>query len=215
MRIIWVIRHAEREDNINQNWQSLPEAKGLGRDNSMLSARGRIQAKECADRFADVNIAHLFASPYDRTIETATYIAEGKGLLIKPEAGLCEVLTECHHPPLFWDTSQLKKKFPLVDTDYKPVYTKDTMPPELEGDESCIPRVRRTLREIIQKYDGDLLLVSHGAPVGAIHQVWGGSFTYVGQATVSKFVEKEKGVVDLQYSSDCSHLSDKSNLRPF
>ncbi|EYC16652.1 hypothetical protein Y032_0033g2765 [Ancylostoma ceylanicum] len=53
-RTIWVVRHAEREDNINRKWRSLPGGSELASDNSMLSERGRTQAKECAVRGADM-----------------------------------------------------------------------------------------------------------------------------------------------------------------
>lgn len=179
----------------------------------MLSARGRFQARECATRFSTVNLAHIFASPFDRTMETASIIADRKGLLVKPEPGLCEVLGECQRPPGFWSTDRLKTKFPLADINYQSIYVKETLPEEKWGDDSCIPRLRRVLPELLKEHEGDLLLVSHGAPIGAIHYVWGSSFTYVGQATVSKFVETNKGV-HLEYSGDSSHLSDRSNLRP-
>ncbi|KAK5967091.1 Alpha-ribazole phosphatase [Trichostrongylus colubriformis] len=213
-RIIWVVRHAEREDNVNPNWQSLPEARGLNNDNPMLSARGRKQARECAARFRDVNIDHLFASPFDRTMETASIIAEEKELLVKPEAGLCEVLTECNNPPGFWSTKRLKRKFIWVDADYVPVYEKGTLPDELVGDHSCMPRIRRTVDHITNNYEGDLLLVSHGAPIAALHQLWGTNFTYVGQATVSKFIQSGDNI-HVIFSSDATHLSEKSNLRHF
>ncbi|XGW19964.1 hypothetical protein V3C99_003632, partial [Haemonchus contortus] len=215
LRTIWVVRHAEREDNINRGWRKLPGGSDLLSDNSMLSERGRTQAKECATRFRKIDIAHVFASPYDRTIETASTIVADKNLLVKPEPGLCEALYLCHNPPGFWDTDKLKEKFPLVDTDYVPVYSKHTLPKEGFGDDACVPRVRTTLNRLTEKYDGDLLLVSHGAPIGAIHEIWGKDFTYVGQATVSKFVETEKGKFRMEFSSDASHLSDKSNLRPW
>lgn len=102
-----------------------------------------------------------------------------------------------------------------MDTDYLPVYSKYTLPKEGFGDDACIPRVRSTLQRITEKYDGDLLLVSHGAPIGAIHEIWNNDFSYVGQATVSKFVEIEKGKFRMEFSSDASHLSDKRNLRPW
>ncbi|ETN75513.1 phosphoglycerate mutase family protein [Necator americanus] len=187
-RTIWVVRHAEREDNINRKWRSLPGADGLASDNSMLSERGRTQAKECAVRFSKVNLNHVFASPYDRTIETASIIVGDKGLLVKPEPGLCEGLYMCENPPGFWEPEKLKKKFPLVDTDYISVFS---------------------------KVAGDLMLVSHGAPIGAIHEIWMGDFKYVGQATVTKFVEVDKGKIRMEFSSDASHLSDKRNLRPW
>jgi len=42
-------------------------------------------------------------------------------------------------------------------------------------------------------------------------------WTYVGQATVTKFVETEKGSNQfrLEYSANADHLSNKSNLRPY
>ncbi|KAK6727422.1 hypothetical protein RB195_005239 [Necator americanus] len=214
-RTIWVVRHAEREDNINRKWRSLPGADGLASDNSMLSERGRTQAKECAVRFSKVNLNHVFASPYDRTIETASIIVGDKGLLVKPEPGLCEGLYMCENPPGFWEPEKLKEKFPLVDTDYISVFSKHTLPKEGFGDDACIPRVRTTLNRITEKYDGDLMLVSHGAPIGAIHEIWMGDFKYVGQATVTKFVEVDKGKIRMEFSSDASHLSDKRNLRPW
>lgn len=61
----------------------------------------------------------------------------------------------------------------------------------------------------------EVLLVSHGAPIAAIHQMLGGSWKYVGQATVSKFVQKPNGAYAKELSSDASHLSDKTNLRPW
>lgn len=60
-----------------------------------------------------------------------------------------------------------------------------------------------------------MLLVSHGAPVGAIHEIFSGKWKYVGQATVSKFVQAENGKFIKEFSGDDSHLSDKSNLRPW
>lgn len=49
-----------REDNINRNWKSLPGGKDLGRDNSMLSARGKKQAEECANRSENKKIQTFY-----------------------------------------------------------------------------------------------------------------------------------------------------------
>ncbi|CAI4222520.1 unnamed protein product [Auanema sp. JU1783] len=214
-RNIWVVRHAEREDNINNRWNRLPEAEGLARDNSQLSKRGCTQASECSKRFQKINIDHVFASPFDRTIHTASVIVGDKNLKVKPEPGLCEALYLCEKPASFWATEDLRKKFHLVDEDYIPVFSKHTMPKEGMGDDACVPRLRTTLNRLTEKYEGDLLLVGHGASIGAIHEVLMGDFKYVGQATVSKFTESAPGKFSMDYSSDSSHLSDKNNLRPW
>ncbi|KHJ89933.1 phosphoglycerate mutase family protein [Oesophagostomum dentatum] len=214
-RVVWVVRHAEREDNINKSWRDLPAARDLGLDNPMLSERGRRQCMECAARFRDIKIAHVFASPYDRTIETASIIVAGRNLLVKPELGLCESLHHCTDPPGFWDTARLKKKYPLVDAAYVPIFSRHTLPKVEFGDYASTPRIRSTLISLTEKYSGDLLLVSHGAPIACVHKVWHDQYFYVGQASVTKFVEVEKGKFRLEYSADISHLSDKNNLRPW
>lgn len=59
--------------------------------------------------------------------------------------------------------------------------------------------------------------MGHGASIGAILENLTNSWKYVGQATVTKFTEdpKKSGKFNLEFSSDFSHLSDKTNLRPY
>lgn len=90
----------------------------------MLSARGKQQAKECQARFKNTKIDHVFASPFDRTVETASVIVGDKDLKVKAEGGLCEALYLCEKPPGFWETEKLAEKFPLIDRDYVPVYSR-------------------------------------------------------------------------------------------
>ncbi|CAO4359985.1 unnamed protein product [Caenorhabditis nigoni] len=177
-RKIWIVRHAEREDNVNRHWRKLEGADGLASDNSMLSTRGKQQAKECKNRFKNAQIAHCFASPFDRTIETASTIIEDKNLKVKAEGGLCEALYLCEKPPGFWETEQLAEKFPLVDKDYVPVYSRYTLPKEACGDDACVKRVGDTLRKLFEKFEGNLLLVGHGASIGACHEILMGDFKY-------------------------------------
>ncbi|KIH53088.1 hypothetical protein ANCDUO_16794 [Ancylostoma duodenale] len=147
-----------REDNINVNWRRLPLARDLAIDNSMLSERGRGQAKECAAR----------------TIQTASIIAAEKNLLVKvcfprknnvnqfdnllqPEPGLCEALHHCCDPPAFWTPEKLKEKYPLVDTKYIPVVPRTSLPKQEFGDNACKPRIRVTLNRLTEKYEGETL----------------------------------------------------------
>ncbi|EYC00816.1 hypothetical protein Y032_0112g275 [Ancylostoma ceylanicum] len=145
-----------REDNINIDWRKLPQARGLTSDNTMLSDRGRRQAKECAARFRNVNITNVFASPFDRTIQTASIIADEKNLLVKPEPGLCEALHHCCDPPGFWTPEKLKEKYPLVDAKYIPAFPRTSLPKQEFGDNECKPRIRVTLNRLTEKYDGTM-----------------------------------------------------------
>ncbi|EYC00818.1 hypothetical protein Y032_0112g275 [Ancylostoma ceylanicum] len=236
-----------REDNINIDWRKLPQARGLTSDNTMLSDRGRRQAKECAartepvticrpeltcesvdlidwtrqgsfanvaavagsqhnlerptswlknvspldpfengasvafvpagvpywdfhdekvqdmllsltyeTRFRNVNITNVFASPFDRTIQTASIIADEKNLLVKPEPGLCEALHHCCDPPGFWTPEKLKEKYPLVDAKYIPAFPRTSLPKQEFGDNECKPRIRVTLNRLTEKYDGTM-----------------------------------------------------------
>uniref|UniRef100_A0A0N5BNL6 Phosphoglycerate mutase n=1 Tax=Strongyloides papillosus TaxID=174720 RepID=A0A0N5BNL6_STREA len=217
-RRIYVVRHCERIDNIDSKWRK--KYPGFQDDNSPLSDRGRnIQAIELRKRFSNIHVDHVFSSPMDRTVETASILLGDKDILIKPEPGLCEVLYLCNDPPSFWKVDKLKEKFPKIDTNYSPVFSR--LPRETGyGDEACIPRVRELIEKLLIKYNGkddQILLVSHGAPIGAIHEVLNGKWKYVGQATVSIWDETEdnSGSFKCLSSSDSSHLSDKSNLRPW
>ncbi|GMT01585.1 hypothetical protein PENTCL1PPCAC_23759, partial [Pristionchus entomophagus] len=220
-RVIWVVRHCEREDNVNRQWKKLPGMSVFEFDNSPLSQRGRAQAQELGKRFRNEAIAQVFASPFDRTIETAHVIVEmneNKNLNVKPEPGLCEALYLCAKPaPSFWDAKELKEKFPRVDEEYDPVFSKYTLPKEGCGDDECVPRLKTTIERLVQRYAGPILLVGHGASIGAIHEVLTNDFKYVGQATVTKFVQSGHAMeeIKLVYSSCTKHLSDPHNLRPW
>ncbi|TMS36125.1 hypothetical protein L596_003373 [Steinernema carpocapsae] len=211
-RVLWVIRHAEREDNINRRWR---EQSDLLSDNSPLSKRGCVQAQELAKRFENVDLDHVFSSPFDRTIDTVSRLVGSRDININVEPGLCEALYLCERPPGFESLEKIKSKYPLVNEDYQPIVG-PKMPKEGYGDDACVPRLRTTLSGILDRCkSGSILLMGHGASVGAIHEVLTGDFKYVGQATVTKLVEKSPGQFHLEFSGDSSHLSDRSNLRPW
>jgi len=150
-------------------------------------------------------------------VETATRLIGDRNIPIKVEPGLAEALYLCESPPGFHDPATLKEQYPLVDLEYAPVFP-SPLPKEGYGDDSCKKRVNKTLETIFEKYhDESIALFGHGSPIGAIHEVLVNEWNYVGQATVSKFVEdpKKKNSFILEYSADASHLSDKSNLRAY
>ncbi|MFH4980097.1 hypothetical protein AB6A40_006806 [Gnathostoma spinigerum] len=210
--ILWVVRHAEREDNVNHHWT---KSSNLRSDNTPLSRRGQCQADELGKRFTNIELDRVFVSPFDRTLETATRLLGDRNISINVEPGLVEALYLCEDPPGYESLEVLKKKYPLIDTSYKPIMPWK-LPREGYGDDGCSPRIEKTLEALVARYPGQrILLVSHGAPIGAIHEILSGRWKYVGQATVSKFVQTGKNRWQKELSSDSSHLSDQTNLRPW
>jgi len=216
MRRVHVVRHAEREDNVNKKWRLL--YPNFTYDNTPLSNRGRSQALELQRYFAPKNIDNIYASPFDRTMETADILLGSHPNAINVEPGLCEVLYLCAKPPGFWSTDKLKEKFPRVNMNYYPACPPHTLSREDGGDEACIPRVSRAIRTILANdRSQSIVLVSHGATIAGIHFALGYDFTHVGQATVTIFDELEPGRFHLIQSGDSTHLTgdNRRNLRAY
>ncbi|CAD5222266.1 unnamed protein product [Bursaphelenchus xylophilus] len=187
MRRIYVVRHAEREDNVNSKWRrDYPEFKS---DNSPLSKRGRSQCDDLRKYFENIEIGSIYASPFDRTMETASILLGNKENKIKVEPGFIEILYLCEDPPGYWPIDQLADKFPKVDLSYKPVFK--TCPPE----DDCLERVDKTLRKILDREEDteNIVVVSHGSPVASIYESLTGRYQYIGQATISIFEEARAG----------------------
>ena len=74
---LWVIRHCDREDVNNPTWfvNTSSNPHSLARDNTPISRQGRKQGEQLRERFSNIKLDHIFASPFERTIETASLIA--------------------------------------------------------------------------------------------------------------------------------------------
>ena len=67
------------------------EDRFAGSTNVQLSDEGRGQASRLADRLREANIDAVYASPLDRTMETARILAAPHGLDVKPCDGMREI----------------------------------------------------------------------------------------------------------------------------
>lgn len=66
----------------------------------------------------------------------------------------------CESPPGFENVEVTKKRYPLIDLNYEPVF-KPPLPKEGYGDDSCCGRLQKTVDVICKKYnepDGNFLL---------------------------------------------------------
>ena len=156
---IWIARHANRLDFVNPDWFLTAER----RYDPPLSEDGMKQAQQLANRLKGENITHIFASPFLRTVQTASQVAEVLDLPIFLESGLSEWL----NPEWMTSTPErltieaLAELFPRIDTSY----TSRVVAEYPETGEKALLRSGETARLLADEFLEDILLVGHGASV--------------------------------------------------
>lgn len=198
---IWIVRHGNRSDFMNPDWAKTAERP----DDPDLSPDGVEQAMDTGRRLAGEGIAHCFASPFYRTVQTAAHIAEACGLSVRLEEGLAEWLNPewFDRSPVRLSYADLARDFPVIDLTYedagRAVY------PETE--EQALDRAGAAARALAEAWEGSLLLVGHGASVCGM--VWGlvGERVelHAGLCCVLK-LERTDGAWQLVIPGDDSHL---------
>jgi broad specificity phosphatase PhoE len=166
-RTLWLIRHAHRLDWADPCWARTAERP----HDPPLSDTGRQQARRIAQRLAAVPIAHIFVSPFLRTIETAVPLAAVHGLPMAIEPGFSEWLNVAWfpEPPETAPLSKLRARFP-IDCGYRPRATARYG----ESGREALDRAGKTMRQLLRDFDGNLVIVGHGASVlGAARSVLG------------------------------------------
>jgi len=116
-----------------------------------------------ANRLAIESIDHLFSSPFLRCVETAAAIADQSQLAIKLEVGLSEWLnTEWFpKPPELVPPADLVRRYPQVD----PAYQSRGGARYGESGTAALQRSGDTARKLAAEFDGNLVMVGHGASV--------------------------------------------------
>jgi len=84
---IWIARHGNRIDFVNPEWFNTAERRY---DPPLPMMAGA--SHQLGQRLKREDIAHIFASPFLRTVQTANQVAEALDLPIKLESGLSEWL---------------------------------------------------------------------------------------------------------------------------
>ena len=145
--------------------QLTAEDRFSGAENVYLSEEGRAQAERLALRLADDNIAAVYASPLDRTMETARVIAEPHQLPVTPREGLQEI-SHGH-----WEGMTRKE----VESQFPEEYTSWESDPftfaPLGGESgiSVLARALPVVREIVVSHtDKNIVVVSHKATIRLI-----------------------------------------------
>jgi len=199
-QVFYFARHGIREDWVNPKWKET--ATSL--EDSPLAEEGLKQAKELAEALKNADITHIFASPYVRTIQTATFVAEIFDLNIKLENGIIEYLERINLNPL--DTLTLAKMFPRVD----PNYVSKFPVPKGENKKLLHERGRETMEYLSKEWSGNILIVTHAAPLIALTRgllVDEKVFVKSGTCCIGKVVQNHQGVWIQELNGSTEHLS--------
>ena len=209
-QIVWIARHGNRLDFVNPDWFLTAERPY----DPPLSEDGVIQAKQLGQRLKGENIAHIFASPFLRTVQTANQVAEALNLPIKVESGLSEWLNPNWMPsmPQKLSLEALHELYPRIDLEY----TSRVIAEYPETGEKCLERAGETARRLAQEFSTDILLVGHGASVvGATGGLVGGSpEVNAALCCLVKIVRHDREWI-LELNGDTSHLSQTETVIRF
>jgi broad specificity phosphatase PhoE len=158
-RVIWIVRHASRLDFADPEWHQTAARP----HDPPLSPGGRAEARALAERLRHEPIAHVFASPFLRAVETAAPVAEALRRPVHVERGLSEWLNRewFQARPETVPLSELLAAARRVDPGY--VSRGEAQYGESGGE--ALERSGATARRLAEEFAGDLLLVGHGASV--------------------------------------------------
>jgi broad specificity phosphatase PhoE len=207
---VWIARHGNRLDFVNPEWFNTAERPY----DPPLSEDGFVQAKQLGQRLIGEGIVHIFASPFLRTVQTASQVADCLDLPIKIEMGLSEWLnpawmkTEPERLPI----EVLQEQCPRID----PSYTSRVIAKYPETSEMVFERTALVAQCLMAEFSEDILLVGHGASVVGVTQALVGGTPEVNAALccLVKVVRKEQEWV-MELNGDTSHLSETEEVIRF
>lgn len=196
MRTVWLVRHGERQDLVDESW-----AESTDRPHDPpLTERGSDQASQTAKVVAQCDFDRVFTSPFLRSVATAHEIAERSGLPLHVEAGLEEWLNPDwfdQHPELL-PRSVLSRRFSTVSDSHTPLVE----PQFPETEREVHQRVARTCQQLVSEYAGDIVIVGHWATVvGAIVELteaW--PIDSVGYCSISEMESEKDGWQLIRYN---------------
>ncbi len=209
---VWLARHGNRIDFVNPDWFLTAER----RYDPHLSDDGVVQAQQLAQRLKGESIAHIFASPFLRTVQTANQVAEVLDLPLKLESGLSEWLNPVWMTamPERLSLEALAELFPRIDLSYSSRVVAEYP----ETGEKALERSGETARLLADEFPEDILLVGHGASVmGATMGLVGGiakSEVNAALCCLVKIVRQDQGWV-MELNGDTSHLSQTEKVIRF
>ena len=209
-QVVWVARHGNRLDFVNPEWFNTAQRPY----DPPLSDDGVIQAQQLGQRLKSANIAHIFSSPFLRTVQTADRVAQALDLPIKLEAGLSEWLNPewMRQKPEILSPQTLVQKYPRIDLRY----SSRVVPQYPESNETVMGRTAQTVRQLVEEFSEDILLVGHGASVlgTTAGLVKGNPIVNASLCCLVKLVRHSEQW-EMELNGDTSHLSQSEKVIRF
>lgn len=138
------------------------EDRFAGATNVPLSDEGRAQAGRLAQRLKGLPVAAVYASPLDRTMETARILAAAHSLEVHPRDGLREI-SHGHWEQM--TRAEVEQQFPAEAA----AWDEDPFTFAPAGGESGLAVTARALpalMEMVRQHEGEsLIVVSHKATI--------------------------------------------------
>ena len=147
MTTLYLVRHGETEDNVNQIMQ--------GQTQGRLTANGIAQAEEVRDRLASEPFAAIIASDLKRSVDTATIIAAP------------------HHLEVVQTPLLRERDWGSFTGRYIPDLKGEVWPDDIETLENLLSRAGEFIAFVKQTYPGKkVLAVGHGIVNKAVQAVY-------------------------------------------
>ncbi len=202
-QLIWIVRHGNREDFHNREWgktAARPYDPGLSPD-------GADQAREAGRSLLSKRVDRIYASPYLRTIQTASHIGDVLGLSIRLEPGIGECLPTVTETPKLLSDEERLQRFERIDPSHKPFY-QPTFP---EAEDVAHQRAARTVRRLADQHPHEnFVVVTHASPVVGIVRHLTGTQEKIRVPLCAIFtLARSLDGWDLLGSADISHLSNQ------
>lgn len=196
-----LVRHAEAEGNINRHFH--------GWTNSDITKKGHVQAEKLAQRFENIHVDVIYSSSLNRTLQTASYISEVKGLPIIRTDKLKEINGGDWENQM-WDVLPIKWPEEYNTWENRPHIHKM---PNGESMEEFQQRLSKEIRYIADNNKGKTVcVVTHGTAIKALTCFFRGlSLENMIEIpwqdnTAITIVDYEEGKYNVIVEGDVSHL---------
>lgn len=205
---VFFARHGERIDHVDKAWASTQKNPY----DPYLTETGLAQARHLGKALAGKNIAHVFVSPFYRTVQTASQVALEINATLNLEPGMGEWFNAewYEHRPVLRSPAELAKEFPQINTAYVPA----VVPKFPETREEAIARSAETAKKLTERHEGNILCIGHGMTCEFVARgiVPMDGFPYVAYCALSECV-RDGDTYTLSRAPDVSFIPE--SIRPF